>query len=623
MSHDAPFLRPTASDATLDQARELPETTVTSAAPPPTMDFGQRYERASLLGAGGMGEVHLCRDRTIGRDVAMKVIRPQGEVTPQGIGRFLREARVQGQLEHPAIVPVYDLGLDPSGAAFFTMKRVRGVGLDVVLKGLREGDPEITAKYSRRRLMAAFNSVCHAVHFAHSRSVLHRDLKPANVMLGDFGEVYVLDWGLAKVADLDEPDPSMAVDLSGSDQGFTVPGSVLGTPGYMSPEQIKGMVADLDPRTDVYALGAMLFEILTLEPLHKQATAIERVVSTLSGAEVKPSVRRPDREISPELDALCVRATATERDARIHSVGELSKAIEELLDGDRTLELRREAALTHASRAADALARANRPDGDEAFERKEAIQEVAIALGLDGSNTTALRTLVTLLTTTPREIPPDARAELEAATADIERTVVSWGLSACAPYALLLPMLGIMGIRHPWAIAFNALCVFGAAVTSHVATRRAQLSGVARVMIVLFSMLGIAASSQVFGPFVLTPMFAISHTIAVVFATGARHRLLSIVVGVVSFSAPWLAERLGLLPAHTFVRDGILAIEPAAVSLPPVSTEAYLVFANAFVIVVAALFSARFRNLLAASEKTRFLQAWQLRQAVPEGARTH
>jgi serine/threonine-protein kinase len=154
--------------------------------------FEERYEHRALLGEGGMGAVDLFQDRAIGREVAIKRIRPEAS-SPGALARFVREARVQGQLEHPAIVPVHDLAENSEGTAFFTMKRVRGASLDDILDALATDAPDARARYGRRKLLTAFATVCLAVDFAHSRGVLHRDLKPANVMLGDFGEVYVLD----------------------------------------------------------------------------------------------------------------------------------------------------------------------------------------------------------------------------------------------------------------------------------------------------------------------------------------------------------------------------------------------------------------------------------------------
>ena len=256
-----------------------------------------------MLGQGGGGEVHLCRDRAIGRDVARKTM-----LVPKGASashrHFLREARVQAQLEHPSIVPVYDLGAAPDGRPFFTMRRVRGQTLEQVLLGLARDEPPARAGWSRRRLLEAFARVCLAVDYAHRRGVLHRDLKPTNIMLGDFGEVYVLDWGVAMlVADPTTVEP---VIVPGEDPRSQA--ALVGTPGYMSPEQILG--ESQDARADVYALGAILFEILTLRGLREGGT-LESIA--VSSAEPLPAFG-PD--VPPEPGALCAHALAFDRGAR-------------------------------------------------------------------------------------------------------------------------------------------------------------------------------------------------------------------------------------------------------------------------------------------------------------------
>ena len=178
----------------------------------PTGEVSTRYAIRHVLGQGGMGEVMLAYDEQIGREVAVKRIRSE-HPSPEELSRFLREARVQGRLEHPAVVPVHDLVYDATGKPFFVMKRLTGTDMHVLLGRLRAGD-EPDEPATRRKLLRAFADVCLAVEFAHSSSIIHRDLKPANVMLGDFGEVYILDWGVARA--VTDGDDSGAPPSSGS-----------------------------------------------------------------------------------------------------------------------------------------------------------------------------------------------------------------------------------------------------------------------------------------------------------------------------------------------------------------------------------------------------------------------
>lgn len=298
------------------------------------VSFADRYERLELLGAGGMGEVWLCRDRVVGRDVAMKVIHSPMARSPRR-WRFVREARVQGQLEHPSIVPVYDLGVDPDGLPYFTMRHVRGRSLAEVLRALGEGDPETRRRFGRRRLLSIFERVCFSLEYIHRRGVLHRDVKPSNLMLGELGEVYVLDWGLVKLLG-DEGGHATIIDASNA--SHTGEGTVLGTPGYMSPEQLRGEIDELGPWSDVYSLGAILFEILAGSRFHSSSlrgTKLlqARLLSTLRMDGARPSERAPEREVPADLDALCYAATRLAPRARVPSAAAVGLAVQSFLDG--------------------------------------------------------------------------------------------------------------------------------------------------------------------------------------------------------------------------------------------------------------------------------------------------
>ncbi len=229
-----------------------------------------RYRVVGELARGGMGVVLKGHDVELGRDVAMKVLRDEHVKRPEVVQRFVEEAQIGGQLQHPGIVPVYELGVDESQRPFFAMKLVKGRTLAALLLAKSE------AAADRHRLLSVFEATCLTLAYAHSRGVIHRDLKPSNIMVGAFGEVQVVDWGLAKVlgqggvADekrVADSNRSVIATIRSTDTGsHSLAGSVLGTPAYMPPEQAQGFVDRLDERGDVFSLGAILCEIVTGQP---------------------------------------------------------------------------------------------------------------------------------------------------------------------------------------------------------------------------------------------------------------------------------------------------------------------------------------------------------------------
>ncbi len=289
----------------------------------------ERYTLTQLYAQGGIGQVWLAHDRDLGRAVALKELRPERQGHPVVLGRFLDEARITGQLEHPGIVPVYELARgSPDGQPFYTMRFVKG-------RTLRQAIADYHAKRQDGRagpldligLSTAFVTVCNAIAYAHSRGVLHRDLKPHNVVLGDFGEVLVLDWGLARLVDRPEADrdlPPVGLEPD-SHHEATVQGQVLGTPAYMAPEQASGRLDLIDRRTDIYGLGAILYEILVGRPPFQDADTralLERVL-----VQDPQPPRQVAGGVPAALEAVCLKAMAKKREQRYASAGELAEEV--------------------------------------------------------------------------------------------------------------------------------------------------------------------------------------------------------------------------------------------------------------------------------------------------------
>ncbi|MET0795219.1 MAG: serine/threonine-protein kinase, partial [Polyangiaceae bacterium] len=288
----------------------------------------ERYSVLGKVGAGGMATVYVARDRSLLRLVALKVQHAEADGVS---GRFREEAQVLGQLEHPHIVPLYTLESSADGASFSTMRYLRGSSLHDVVRWLAARDPAAVAEYSLTRLMQIFLQITQAVSYAHHQGVIHRDLKPANVMLGEHGEVQVVDWGIAKVR-------SEAGVHTDSQRGLTIPGQIVGTPGYMAPEQWAGAV--VEEQADIYALGVILYELLTLRRPFDSENPLDLCRRVLSAPPPPMRATAPDRTIPLELEDACLMALAKDPEGRQRSVRDLYRSVQAWLETETDRERR-------------------------------------------------------------------------------------------------------------------------------------------------------------------------------------------------------------------------------------------------------------------------------------------
>ena len=322
-----------------------------------SVQSAQRYEDLGLLGRGGMGEVRRILDRDLGRTLAMKVASARVMSNPGALARFIEEAQVSAQLQHPGIIPVHELGNLPDGRFYFTMQEVRGRTLSEVIEEVHaasSGDRWKAAPsgWTFRRLVDAFHRACEAVAYAHERGVVHRDLKPDNIMVGEHGEVLVLDWGIAKVTG--RPDLAaeqgdldvIATERSQDQAQATRMGSVAGTPAYMPPEQAMGQIDRIDGRSDVYALGAILYELLSGRVPYVGGSALQvlNMVRTgppepVGGQPVVGSFDEPEGLPLPdELVSACHQAMERAKSDRFQSASELASVVRDWLDGAKRRE---------------------------------------------------------------------------------------------------------------------------------------------------------------------------------------------------------------------------------------------------------------------------------------------
>ena len=308
----------------------------------PADEAPERYAKKKVLGAGGMGEVVLAEDRDIGRNVAMKYLNEPND--PSALARFVDEIRIVGSLEHPNIVPIHDVGVDEDQRYYFVMKHVQGETLESIIEKLQAGDPQYQAKYTFTARSEIFLALLRALQFAHANGYVHRDIKPANVMVGPYGEVMLMDWGVAKRCKAPE-EVGGALDASAEDTTQSVRerlfttrrGAIVGTPAYMSPEQARGEVETIDERSDVYCASALFHELMTLRHYLGEQTTLAGLITAIQTQPppepAKPMIH-PVQGVAPaEYLHFVHRGLQKDPGERFQSVAEMIDLLEANLDG--------------------------------------------------------------------------------------------------------------------------------------------------------------------------------------------------------------------------------------------------------------------------------------------------
>ena len=558
------------------------------------------YVPGETIGRGGMGEVIVAYDTALDREVALK--RMKGSAPSRdAIARFMREAKVQARLDHPSIVPVHEVGTDSNGQPYFTMKRLVGTTL---AQRLEQGGPV-------QPLLRAFVDVCFAIERAHSRDIVHRDIKPSNVMLGDYGDVYVIDWGVARVlktkrtstmfAAVDTLDPENAVDDE------TAVGAILGTPGFMPPEQLRG--DDVGPAADVYALGALLFEILAGEPLHPPGKPA--ISATLTKPTQSPAQRRPDRGIAPELDALCVAALAEAKDKR-PGARELADRVQRFLDGDRDLERRKILAREQLEIALEAFA--------DPARREEAGQAASRALALDPESSEAAKLVSQLILEPPKQIPPELATALDAEEIELNK---QRGRSATYAFLSLWVMLPVFLLLQyvrsvPQLIALYAV-VTGMAVISWDNGRR----GKTPTWLTMTGNLAVALMfSRLTGSFILTMGLICGQTLALSSRSFVASRSWPMLLWIGAATLiPFSLEWFGVIESTwRMTPDGIVS-HGTIMHTVRNSDVIVLAFSQTALALVVGLFAMSVTRAREAAQRRAFIQAWHLQQLMPKSVR--
>jgi len=430
--------------------------------------------------------------------------------------------------------------------------------------------------------------------------------------LGAFGEVYVLDWGVAKVLDTGEAPEAEPMRASLPPIGVTDIGSWMGTPGFMAPEQIEG--GEVGPWTDVYSLGTILFEILTREPLHSRRSPVQAISSTRAGVEARPSKRRPELHVPPEFDAILSRATAVDREARFPSARALAEAIERYLDGHRDQQLRRDIASGYASRAQEAVSALDAGVADDDELHRAALRHVGRALALDPDNATAVELLRQLMLREPKKDPPEMQRSARETDAEMRRNAVNFLFWRSLLWTVCVPLTLWVGYTRPFIAGTVATGILVTMLALAVLRRRPAISDATGLILLGVTTILFGSLSTLFGPFILVPSLAATNSIFFVFHSRPGQRLVIILAGVAAVMLPFFMELVGIVPPSYVFEAGRMLVVPRVMAIDETRTMALLAVLHVVLAIAPTVIALRVRDELLAAQRKLSLTSWRLGQ---------
>lgn len=548
----------------------------------------ERYAVQKPLGAGGMGLVYEAINKDSGAHVALKTLR---DITPDGLYRLKREFRMLQGLEHPNVCQIYEL-FEHAGRWFITMELVHGSGLLDYVRG------------SEAKLRDAMGQLAEALCAVHEAELVHRDLKPSNVMLGNYNDVYVIDWGVARVLKARRTSSIAAVvDIDSLPPDETGVGVMLGTPGYMAPEQMKG--DDVSPAADVYALGAILFEILAGEPLHPAGRPA--ISATLANPTDSPAKRQPTRAVPPELDEICVTALAEDPGKR-PTARELAEHVQRYLDGDRDLERRRSLAVAQLAQARTLLV--------DPVRQIEAGQIAARALALDPESKEAAEIVSRLILEPPKELPPALVESLEESERQLNAQRGKSAMFAFLTLWALFPVFVLVQHIQNWT---HMILLYATVSLMALLSWENGRTGKTPTWATMLGNFGVAFMfSRLTGSFVLTVGLVCGQTLALSSRSFlARNRHWMILWIFLALMTPVTLEWFGVLEPTWHMSSNGLFVNGTILSTTKQSDVVILALSQVALAVVVGLFAMSITRAREDAQRRAHIQAWHLQQLLP------